>query len=335
MGLLSIVRSLFEEKEVPALLVPPPRTFFLELTNHCNLRCSMCNFHSPSVVQRRSKGFMLKDLSLRLLNEIASLSPERPWVALHGAGEPLLHRDLPAILEHGVSLGLDIGFLTNASLLTPQLTAQILEAGISWIGFSIDGIDRDIFNKYRCGGDYDRIVGNTLGFLEQSARSGSKVRTMVNMTLQEEMKPDIPEFVKFWADKVDEVCVSPFRPVGSRDNALSREFPPTGRVPCYMLSTMMVVFWDGEVALCCEDWFNDGRTGSAVSSSLREIWSGPRFTQYRRLHENGKFDQVPLCGDCNSWYNATPILYTDEVLQCSVRKTAWQYTYVKNAGKQP
>ncbi|MGC2062327.1 MAG: radical SAM protein, partial [Thermodesulfovibrionales bacterium] len=140
----------------------PPRTYFLELTNHCNLRCSMCNFHSPEVLQRREKGFMQKDLAFRLLDEMAAFSPEKPWVALHGAGEPLLYKPLPEILTHGVSLGLDIGFLTNAVLLNPQMSGKILDTGLSWVGFSIDGINRDTFNKYRCGADYDLVVGNVI-----------------------------------------------------------------------------------------------------------------------------------------------------------------------------
>ena len=305
----------------------PPQTFFLELTNHCNLRCSMCNFHSPLVARIREKGFMETPLALRLLDEIAELSPARPWIALHGAGEPLLHKDLPRILRHGSSLGLDIGFLTNAVLLDDSITGEILDAGISWIGFSIDGIDRAKFEKFRCGAEYDRVVRNTQHFLQEARNSGVPVRTMVNMTLQEEMKGDVTAFVKFWIEQVDQVCVSPFRPVGSRDNALTAELPVIARVPCYMLRQMMLIYWNGKVGLCCEDWFNDGQTGDATISSLKEVWNGDRFAGYRALHESGAYGRVPLCGDCNSWYNALPLSHYDEQLRCTVKKTAWQYSY--------
>lgn len=315
--------------------IPAPRTFFLELTNHCNLRCSMCNFHSPLVQRRREKGYMQTALAVRLLDEIAALETHRPWVALHGAGEPLLHRDLPSILAEGASRGLDIGFLTNGVLLDRQMTPRILDAGISWIGFSIDGTNRDAFNKYRCGADYDRVVGNVLDFLEDTKRKQQRVRTMVNMTMQDEMIPDVPDFVKFWVDKVDEVMVSPMRPVGSRDNALAREMPAISRVPCYMLTSMMVVFWNGDVGLCCEDWFNDGRMGNAVNSSLQEIWNGDKFISYRALDAANRQAEIPLCGDCNSWYNAIPVITYDEGLDCTVRKTAWQYSYVRGKNLTP
>jgi MoaA/NifB/PqqE/SkfB family radical SAM enzyme len=312
-----------------------PKTFFLELTNHCNLRCSMCNFHSPSVSRRREKGYMQTSLALRLLDEIAGLGPERPWIALHGAGEPLLHKDLPLILTHGASLGLDVGFLTNGMLLDREMTSRILDTGITWIGFSIDGIDKEKFDKYRCGADYDLVVGNVLTFIEQMRLKQLRVRTMVNMTMQDEMKADVPGFVKFWRDKVDEVMVSPMRPIGSRDNALAREMPETKRVPCYMLTSMMVIFWNGEVGLCCEDWFNDGRMGDTNCSSLREIWNGTRFSEFRSLDETGRQAEIPLCGDCNSWHNAIPIITHDKDLDCTVRKTAWQYSYTRGRKDEP
>lgn len=310
-----------------AMNIPPPRTFFLELTNHCNLRCSMCNFHSPEVVQRREKGFMKKELALRLLDEVAALSPGRPWVALHGAGEPLLHSDLPEVLSHGAARGLDIGFLTNAVLLSSGMSETILSTGLSWIGFSIDGTNRELFNKYRCGADYEFVVGNVLAFLDQMHKSRPGLKTVVNMTMQEEMKDDVPDFVRFWIDKVDEVLVSPFRPVGSRDNVLARELPLTQRIPCYMLNSMMVIYWNGEVGLCCEDWFNDGRMGDTRTDSLQSIWSNQKFSHYRDLDVRGHSAEIPLCRDCNSWFNTQPLHSYDSTLACDVQKTAWQYVY--------
>ncbi|MGC2063516.1 MAG: SPASM domain-containing protein, partial [Thermodesulfovibrionales bacterium] len=208
-------------------------------------------------------------------------------------------------------------------------SGKILDTGLSWVGFSIDGINRDTFNKYRCGADYDLVVGNVITFIEQIRKSGHKVKTLVNMTVQDEMKPDVPDFVRFWIDKVDEVLISPFRPIGSRDNTLAREFPQTERTPCYMLRTMMVIYWNGEVGLCCEDWFNDGKMGNANASSLREIWNGEKYSWNRSLDASGRSAEIPLCKDCNSWFNTQPLNSYDSVLQCEVRKTAWQYTFSK------
>jgi MoaA/NifB/PqqE/SkfB family radical SAM enzyme len=330
MNILNKIRRHLSRDVSPKLqerLTRPPRTFFLELTNHCNLRCSMCNFHAPSVKRSRAKGFMSEELAVRTIEEICAMEGPKPWVALHGAGEPLLHRSLVDILRKTSHREIDIGFLTNAVLLNEEISRKILDAGISWIGFSIDGIVKEKFAAYRRGADYDLVVKNTLRFLDLAAKRRSDLKTMVNMTMQEEMKGDVPTFVEFWLRAVNEVCVSPCRPVGLRNNQLARDFELHTRMPCYMLFTMMVVYWDGGVGLCCEDWFNDGKMGHLRNESLEEIWRGRQFSCYRSLHEEGKYDGLTLCRDCNSWNNAIPQESFDEELGCHVAKTAWQYRY--------
>ncbi len=313
--------------------LPPPQSYFLELTDHCNLRCSMCNFHSPAVVPTRKKGFMDTGLAVRLLHEIDGLNRDHgiPWVALHGAGEPLLHKDLRAIIGKTAHLRLSTGFLTNGMLLGEDMSKGLIDAGLSWIGFSIDGTVRETFNKYRCGAEYDRVVRNALAFIERARVSRPDLKILVNMTVQEEMREDVPRFIDFWLPLADEVSVSPCRPVGTRDNILVREAPPIERIPCYMLFTMLVVFWDGSVGLCCEDWFNDGNVGTVSRNTIEKVWNGAVFNRYRTLHKEGRYSLIGLCADCNSWYNAVPQTLHDRERDCRVVKGAWQCTYSKNA----
>ncbi len=305
----------------------PPKSYFIELTNRCNLTCTMCNFHSPveRTDKHRAKGFMDINLAKGLIEQIAGLG-EPAWVALHGAGESLLHKDLIEIIRFGSSFkNLKIGLLTNGMLLSPEMSRGIIDARISWIGFSIDGTNKEKFEKYRRGSDYDLVLKNVLGFLSLKEMLSADISTMVNMTAQLEMEADIEGFVTFWIDKVNEVLISPCRPVGSRESKLIDKSSP--RIPCYMLYDMMVIFWDGKVALCCEDWYNEGMVGDATRDNITDIWNGREFSRLRMLHEEGRYHEIPLCSDCSSWYNAINEEYFDETLKLNVRKNAWQYTY--------
>ncbi len=317
------------QKRGDEVFLSPPKAFVLELTNHCNLRCVMCNFHSPSVTKRREKGFMSPDLASRLLDEISALSSgSRPWVALHGAGESLLHKEFVTILRSASNhANLNAGFLTNAVLLDRRRAEEIIDTGISWIGFSIDGIDSRKFNAYRQGADYDRVMRNALEFVALARRQRPDLLITVNMTLQDDMVSDVPEFVSFWIHHADRVCVSPVRPVGSRMNKLARLRIPVERIPCYMLYEMMVISWNGNIPLCCEDWFSEWPLGDVRIDSLKSIWEGDGYRQARELHERGKFQKIPLCTSCNSWYNALTESFFDEKLDCLVTRSAWQYEY--------
>lgn len=265
------------------------------------------------------------NLAQKIIRQIGELK-EPAWVALHGAGEPLLHKDLPEILRYaGNFSNIDFGFLTNCMLLDETASQKILDAGLSWIGFSIDGIDCRKFEKYRIGSEYNRVLSNALRFLELKEKHNRKITVRVNMTVQDEMLPEVDSFIAFWLDKVDEVLISPSRPIGSRTSALVQN--GMIRIPCYMLYEMMVVYWDGKVGLCCEDWFNEATLGDVSRDTLDMIWNGRRFSQVRRLHEKGRFDRLALCRDCDIWYNAVAEQYFDEKLNCTVQKNAWQYTY--------
>lgn len=305
-----------------------PRSYILELTNYCNLRCSMCNFHSPEVSKRREKGFMPFSVAANLIERISAADQDRPWVALHGAGESLLHKDFLKILaKASLFSNLDAGFLTNAVLLDDEISMKILDTSISWIGFSIDGINREKFNKYRCGAEYERVINNALRFIERARQMNKQIKIIVNMTMQDEMKNDVQDFVNFWIKYVDEVCVSPVRPIGSRDNILARESIAVPRQPCYMLYEMMVILWNGDVALCCEDWFNENRLGNIVDNDFEAIWNGRGFRDIRLLHEAGKFGSIELCKTCNSWHRPAPDIFENETLGYTVTKNAWQYVY--------
>lgn len=302
----------------------PPKSYFIEMTNHCNLRCSMCNFHSPVVTGRREKGFMDTALAMNLIEQIGNLR-EDSWVALHGAGEPLLHKGIIDILKFACRYeNISCGFLTNGVLLAEDMTQKILDSGISWIGFSLDGIDKEKFEKYRIGSDFDQIMKNVLYFLELKEKTGRSVKTLVNMTVQDEMKDDVDKFIDFWIDKVDEVAISPCRPVGLRENILVDK--EAKRLPCYMLYEIMVIYWDGEVGLCCEDWFNSGSMGNVKKSRIIDIWQGKRFDDMRRLHEKGLYHRIRLCSDCNSWFRSGSS-EIDKKRKCVIQKNAWQYVY--------
>lgn len=288
----------------------------------------MCNFHGPAVVPRREKGFMSPELAVELVRQIASSATEKTWLALHGAGEPLLYPHLGAVLkETARSPLLDAGFLTNAVLLDREALRGLIDIPFSWIGFSIDGTRPDLFERYRCGARYDRVVENALHAVERLRCQRPDVKITVNMTLQKEMKDDVPDFVRFWLGRADHVSISPCKPPGSRHNPLVEELPPKARIPCYMVRDMFIVYWDGTVGLCCEDWFGDEPMGNVTGESIAAVWNGAGFARVRRLHDEGRYSELPLCADCDSWYNALPEVSYDETLSCSVIKTAWQTTY--------
>jgi radical SAM protein with 4Fe4S-binding SPASM domain len=108
----------------------PINYLFIEITNACNFKCTWC----PDDIMDRRRGFMKKEKAFRILDEIAE---KKPWlgplypVKLHQMGEPFLHPDLPAIVEHAESRGVAIELNTNCGLITPENMDALYRAGLS------------------------------------------------------------------------------------------------------------------------------------------------------------------------------------------------------------
>ena len=83
---------------------------YLEITNVCNLRCDFC----PGTC--RPQGFLSPEDFALLAGK---LRPHTEYLYLHLMGEPLLHPQLPRLLDIAAELGFQVNLTTNGTLL-PQ-----------------------------------------------------------------------------------------------------------------------------------------------------------------------------------------------------------------------
>ncbi|BCS87531.1 radical SAM protein [Pseudodesulfovibrio sediminis] len=95
----------------------------------CNHRCTFCALDFMEYQKRYLDTVILK----ARLGEMAGLGLKSVMYA--GEGEPFLHKDMVEITRHAKSVGLDQAFTTNATLMTPKISEQILDV-TSWIKVS-------------------------------------------------------------------------------------------------------------------------------------------------------------------------------------------------------
>lgn len=92
-------------QQAPSL--QPPRFLWLDLTRKCQLACAHCyNASGPD----GTHGTMTREHWIDVLDQGADHSVRR--VQLIG-GEPTLHPDAPALVEHALSLGLEVEVFSN------------------------------------------------------------------------------------------------------------------------------------------------------------------------------------------------------------------------------
>ncbi len=268
-----------------------PQSILLEPTNACNLRCRMCSIYGEGVKKSREIGFMERATWVNAIDEIGSW-PSHVNLDLHGAGEPLLHPHFFDMVSYAKSKkNITVGFLCNATLLDQEKAKAVIELGVDWICFSVDGAQKEIFEYYRKGAVLE-VVEENIKFL-LSLRRETKPHVSFNMVAHREA--DLNLFIDKWSGLIDSLSISIKRPVLREDNIRL-----TFKKPCPLLYHQLVIGWPGKAGLCCEDAWGDYITGDFPGTSLYEIWQGKPLQKARKLHETLRQDRLYLCGTCDT-----------------------------------
>ena len=276
----------------------------LETGNKCNLRCPMC----PQ--STRPQGFPEGNMPLKkfeeLLRRVNRFSPIA-CLTLHLSGEPLLHPDLPRMLELSEQiLHRRAGFASNGLGLTAALAERILDSGLGWITFDFCA-DAKVFEHNRYPAKWDRTYRNITGFLEAIEKRKTQVTVMIKNV---DWRQDHGESLEALKSLFRGLPVSRFEQyslhnwcAGFAKDAVSRlnhEFPAEGKYsPCSHLWFSLVIAYDGRVHLCCRDTEGDHIVGDTAHEELDEIWNGRELQRLRRLHAQGRSKDIAACAPCD------------------------------------
>ena len=164
----------------------------IELSNRCNLKCSMCWFHGlRGVGDRYRKTEMTTAQVFAILNQIA---PFRPYLYF-GGGEPFIRDDFIEILSCATQLKLPVAFTTNGVLLDPERAARVVDLGVDAINFSIDGLEKS-HDRMRGQGCYKKTLSSLRELVSCKRRAGQVTPGIfVNITLNRSIIGQLKETI--------------------------------------------------------------------------------------------------------------------------------------------
>ena len=105
-------------------------------TRACNLKCIHCYSSSNTMT---SSNELSTDEAKKFIANLAIFGAP---VMLFSGGEPLLRSDLFELAELATGLGMRAVISTNGTLLNKENTARLKDIGLSYIGVSIDGVEK-------------------------------------------------------------------------------------------------------------------------------------------------------------------------------------------------
>jgi MoaA/NifB/PqqE/SkfB family radical SAM enzyme len=277
-----------------------PGRITLELTNHCNLNCTFC----PRKLMEKHQGYMDTGLAKRLIDEMAEYLPVS--LVPFFRGESLLHPDWAEILEYAKSRGVGpIQLTSNGMRLGQEASRKILDLEIDFISFSLDTVDPEIYEQTRRGSQYEKVVQNILQFVElKQQKEGGLPQVQVSSVATELHRPGMEDFVAFWRPLVDRVRVYIEHSQDGHPGSIAEFLPPfPRRLPCWKPYTDMIVYWDGQVALCNHDWTRNTAQalGNVAQQSIAKVWNSPAYENVREVHRLGDVSSLPPCDHCDHW----------------------------------
>ncbi len=285
-----------------ASLLEFPSYFEIETVNACNARCPMCTIaewtrHTPT---------MKDDLFDKIAREIIDHARFVKRVALFRDGEPLLDKKLAKRIRILVDGGIkEVNICTNVSLLTPERSAELLEAGLNDILLSIDGTEKESFEKIRVRLNFEQVVSNACELIRLRDRINPKARIRIRMIRQELNKDQWPDFERFWRPKLrqhDKVYCSDMHNWGDQLAAYKPSSVARERdLPCVALWSLMTIFANGDVPMCNIDFNNKFPTGNVRENSIKEVWQNDVQNERRRVHIELRRKEMEMCANCTVW----------------------------------
>jgi radical SAM enzyme (rSAM/lipoprotein system) len=147
-----LLRPLYRKLETTA---HPLRYLFLEITQRCNLRCRHCG--SDCGRAARLDELTGKDW-LAFLGYLGRNFERRELVLVVTGGEPFCHPEFDRLLGGFRDCGIPWGMVTNGWALNPKNVRRLLDAGITTITVSLDGL-RESHDWLRgVPGSYERAL---------------------------------------------------------------------------------------------------------------------------------------------------------------------------------
>jgi radical SAM protein with 4Fe4S-binding SPASM domain len=271
-----------------------PDHVYVELTNICNARCTICA--TPSMERKRS--IMPMPLFRKIVDECGRRKAKKILPFLHG--ESLL---VPGVVDYfryirKAAPGTHINLTTNGSKLSAELSEVFLHENLlDSVIVSIDGGDKQTFESIRLGLSYDEVRNNVLHFIRRrNALGKSDPKVSIAMVTVKENQHTMPQLREVWRE-ADSVRFSIyFNWAGELENSGRSNHKINF---CERLYHYITILADGQVAMCCFDSEAAYAVGDVKRDSIYDVWHSAAFDQKRQKLYEKNFDQLKICESCD------------------------------------
>jgi len=278
---------------VPKLSITPqdpPNAIQIELVEGCSLNCQFCGVQGIRETRGGYKYMTcetMDGLCVRLAHAIKN-HRWNPRIELAMHGEPTMHPQIVDMVAALARVGLrSLSVVSNGTGFSkkPDLIDRLVRSGVDWI--CLDEYDGcDFVQKALAGYSGDVPIYRYDGSDEQVKFWSQGNRKPPGVIV----KSDVSHLTKPY-DRVNTHCGGGGKP---------HEVNPALHKRCAKPFRELAIRWDGNVALCCNDFRGIYKIGNLLDyETLDGLWHAPGFEAARRVLYAGSREFVP-CQWCDA-----------------------------------
>ena len=287
-----------------------PQMLSVEPTSRCNLNCPFClvgmQNSLPSTehdLLPRGMGTMEMELYRKIVGDAAEFGIRK--MQLHVQGEPLLHTQIHEMIRLARARGMVTQLFTNGLPLTATMADRILDAGLDFIRFSVDGVSEEVYQKNRVGGQFARVYRNMKMLAEKARERRSKINIVWQMIAMRNNEHEIERGRQMSSELGIDYFVKTFAVTDPDAVPLDPKYQRKLHIkPCLDIYRSIFVFYNGDVVPCCYDQEGKEIVGNLRQQTLTEVWDSPRYVALRRRIDDAYLnpeDEPELCKSCLKW----------------------------------
>jgi len=233
-----------------------------------------------------------------------------------GYGEPLMDSGIVEKVRYCKELGLDTFITTNASLLSMQMSFDLLKAGLNHIRFSVHGIGNN-YEKVQVGLKFDTLIRNIANFT--AIRDKRYPLCKISISVIPMHDESIEELKEHWKGFELEI----WKPHNWLNKMTYRKVLKKRKKTCGRPHTGPVqIQADGRVIPCCFITNAEIVLGDTHKHTIEEILKSKAYDKLRKRHETGDLSGL-VCDSCDQLnVSGSPLLYSSIDPSCEIGKTS-------------
>lgn len=289
-----------------------PFSISVEPTTSCNLKCIECTNGQNKLI--RPKGQIDVSLFKKIIDENFQFLLN---CFIYFQGEPFLLKEIFELINYANRKKIFLSTSTNGHFFDDKYAENTVLSGIDKLIVSLDGCNQEIYQKYRVGGDFEKVVMGIekLIFYKKIHKMKNPVVVIQFLvtSFNEFQMDDIKKLSsKLKADKLEykSLQINDFENnywLLPKNKKYRRYKFENGKLKlknklknkCWRLWNSVVITWDGKVLPCCFDKNAEYILGDINTDTLNNIIHSKSAENFRQMVLSNR-KSINICRNCTN-----------------------------------